>query len=441
MLEQGNRIMFKSKAFFAVFLLSLGSFAGAGLAFFMQVLLARSLGTETFGLFSSLLAMVVLVTPLAGFGVSQLWLKYFGEEGWEAQKYLLSSFRFVLLSTIIVLIGLFLWAFISQDSTQKQTLFFLLSFYLVGQVSLELVSAKLQLEERYTALSLWQFTAHFLRFILVAGVLFFSTSENLVQKVAIAYLLVALFLFFIAILSLKEMRKTSFKLKGHGENPKAMTSDKTSSINMQTIIQGSWAFGLASFFHLIYFQSDIILVQYIKGDTEAGIYSVAFTIMVAVYMFPAVLYQKFLLPKLHRWAKHKPDTFVKVFNIGNKAMLVLGVFAMLLLWLLSSWGVLFLFGESYYKAIELVNILALSAPIIFVAFSAGATLVTATHIKRKVKYMGSIALLNIVLNLLLIPDFGAVGASIATVTSNLFLLMLYYRGAKRYVFKSHKGKK
>jgi len=420
------------KALGAIFLLSLGSFAGAGLAFLMQVLLARSLGREAFGLFSSLLAMVVLVTPLAGFGIAQLWLKYFGEEGWEAQKYLSSSFKFVLLSTSIVLVGLFIWAFISQDNKENQILLITLSFYLIGQVSLELVSAKLQLEERYRALSLWQFMAHLLRFVLVAGVLFFSKSNNLLEEVALAYLIVAVFLFSIALLSLKEMTTSSFKLKGHIKKPTNLTKK---TISMKNIMGASWAFALASFFHLIYFQSDIILVQYIKGDTEAGLYSVAFSIMVAVYMFPAVIYQKFLLPKLHRWAKQDRDTFIKVFNLGNKIMLILGLSAMLLLWLLSSWGLVFLFGEAYYQAIKLLNILALSAPIIFVAFSAGATLVTASHIKRKVKYMGSIALVNILLNLLLIPDFGAVGASVATVLSNLLLLILYYRGAKLYVFK------
>ena len=421
------------KAIIAVFLLSLGSFAGAGLAFGTQVLLARTLGTEDFGLFSSLLAMVVLVTPLAGFGISQLWLKYFGEEGWEAQKYLLASFKCLILTTLLVLLSLSIWAYFSQDLQENQYLLFILSFYLIGQVSLELLSAKLQLEERYKALSLWQFMAHFLRFTLVFLVFLLSSSDNLLLEFALVYAFVALFLLFLTIRSLKKMFQGDFQLKGH-QNKTLISNKPKEEISMQNIFSSSWAFALASFFHLIYFQSDIILVQYIKGDNEAGLYSVAFSIMVAVYMFPAVIYQKFLLPKLHRWAKHEPQTFKKIFQEGNKAMLGLGLVAMLLLWLFGSWAVVFLFGDAYDGSIELLGILSLSAPIIFMAFSAGAMLVTAEHIKRKVKYMGTVALLNIVLNLWLIPDYGAIGASIATVFSNLILLILYYRGAKRYVF-------
>ena len=72
--------MIKKKAFNALALLWLGTLIGAGLAFLTQIILARKLGSEYFGMFSAVLAMVTLVTPLAGFGISQLWLKVFGQE-------------------------------------------------------------------------------------------------------------------------------------------------------------------------------------------------------------------------------------------------------------------------------------------------------------------------------------------------------------------------
>jgi len=157
--------------------------------------------------------------------------------------------------------------------------------------------------------------------------------------------------------------------------------------------------------------------------------------MVAVYMFPAVLYQKFLLPKLHRWANHDKDKFYEVYRKGNIAMLILGIIAMLLVWLLSAWAIPFLFGDEYQNSVNILNILAVSSPIIFVAFSAGATLVTQEHMKLKVKYMGIVALLNLGLNFLLIPLYSAIGAAVATVVSNLVLLILYYYATEKYVFK------
>src|SRR5690606_13992410 len=104
---------------------------------------------------------------------------------------------------------------------------------------------------------------------------------------------------------------------------------------VKNILQNAWPFGLASVFHLIYFQSDIVLVKYITGDEAAGYYNVAFTVMMAVLLFPGIIYQKFLLPKIHRWANHDRSLFYKVYRQGNVAMLVLGLLAMAFVWLLS----------------------------------------------------------------------------------------------------------
>ncbi|MBE0471968.1 MAG: polysaccharide biosynthesis C-terminal domain-containing protein, partial [Methyloprofundus sp.] len=186
-------------------------------------------------------------------------------------------------------------------------------------------------------------------------------------------------------------------------------------------------------FHLIYFQSDIILVKYITGDEAAGYYNVAFTIMVAVLLFPGIVYQKFLLPKMHRWAHHDRALFYKVYRQGNVAMLILGLLAMALIWLLSPLAIPFLFGDEYKDAVGLLTILALSAPILFVASSVGATLVTQEHMKTKVKLMGLVAIVNILLNLAFIPFYGAEGAAVSTLMSNVLLLTLYVHYRKKAI--------
>ena len=422
--------MIKKKAFNAFALLWLGTLLGAGLAFSTQIILARGLGREYFGMFSAVLAMVTLVAPLAGFGVSQLWLKVFGQEGWNARKWFKPSFHFVILSTVIVFISLYAWAFFGGHDQLTRSLFLIVSFYILGQVSVELVSSKLQLEERYLYLAAWQFLPHFTRFILVATLLFGFNGWASIKEMAFVYAFVSIIFLLVGVLQLASMKKGDFKLKGHREE----NLKGNSEVSLGRVLQNAWPFGLAAFFHLIYFQSDIILIKYIVGDSQAGIYNVAFTIMVAVYLFPSVLYQKFLLPKLHRWANHDKDKFYDVYRKGNIAMLVLGLIAMLLVWLLSTWAIPFLFGNEYYDSILILNILALSSPIIFVAFSAGATLVTQEHMKLKVKFMGAVALINLALNFIFIPMYGAVGAAVSTVVSNFILLVIYYQGAQKHVF-------
>jgi len=54
---------------------------------------------------------------------------------------------------------------------------------------------------------------------------------------------------------------------------------------------------------------------------------------------------------------------------------------------------------------------------------------------RKVTYMGGVAVVSFLLNMMLIPYFSVYGAVIAAITSEVFLLGLYYFAARRYVFK------
>src|SRR5690606_1126389 len=85
-----------------------------------------------------------------------------------------------------------------------------------------------------------------------------------------------------------------------------------------------WPFGLAGVFYLAYFQSGIILVSYILGDEAAAQYGVAITIMTAIYMFASLIYQKFLMPKIHRWANQDRVMLEEVSKNGIFLMLLLG---------------------------------------------------------------------------------------------------------------------
>ncbi|MCO4799724.1 MAG: flippase [Colwelliaceae bacterium] len=424
--------MSKKKSVKTISLLWVGSIMGAGCAFLTQALLARELGPVEFGAFATAFAMVSLLVPIAGFGVAPYWLKVFGQEGWGAIRFFPSSFRFVLISTLCVIMALIGWAAFGPHDESFRLIIVILSAYVFGQVSLELVSSKFQLEERYFQLALWQFLPHFVRLALVIILIFWLTDGGSVANVAYAYAVVAIGLLMFGFFSLSKMSNGDFDLKGH---TKLIAQSNEWIPDIKTVILHSWPFGLAGVFHLIYFQSDIILVKYITGLETAGVYNVAFTIMVAVLLFPGIVYQKFLLPKMHRWANHDRERFYLVYKQGNLIMLILGIVAMLLIWIIAPWVVPFIFGEAYQEAISLLMILAVSAPILFIASSVGATLVTQSHMKTKVKLMGLVAILNIILNLVLIPDFGSEGAAVSTVISNAFLLLIYFIAAENLVFK------
>ncbi|HUE91181.1 flippase [Pseudomonas sp.] len=422
------------KAVKAVSFLWLGSIGGAACAFFTQVLLARQLNADEFGLFSSAMAMVLLVVPLAGFGVAQFWLKAFGEEGWTAVRWFPSSFKSVFITTLSALLILYGWAWGGPHDSITKELIIILSFYVLGQLALELVSGRYQLEEQYFKLSAWQFLPHFTRLVMLILLFFIIDAGFDVLNVGSIYAVVSLLFFMTGLYVVDAMYRGRFFLRGHGAKPVMSSNDNKAAPAISAVLMSAWPFGVAALSHLVYYQSDIILIKYYIGDAEAGIYNVGFTVMAAVYLFPGVVYQKFFLPKMHRWANSSREQLFEVYRIGNYAMLILGLITALFLWGISSVMIDLIFGAQYEMSIGVLKVLALSAPITFLAFSVGATLVTQEHMRMKVKYMLVVAVINVALNIVFIPIYGVIGAAYTTLLSNGVLLFLYYRGAQKYVF-------
>jgi O-antigen/teichoic acid export membrane protein len=438
MIEPGSPFR---NALSAVSFLWLGSLVGAVLAFLTQIVLARKFIPSEYGAFAAALTTVTLLVPLLGFGVQGFWLKSFGAEGWNALRWLPASFRYIALSTVGTLTTLAAWAIWGPHDAATRKLLLLLFPVTIGYLFVGLVTVKLQLEERYKALAVWQLLPNLFRFLLVLLV-FAVTAKPIIDVIAAAYTMIAFVFMAAGFVQLRNMSEGRFILKGHYDPTVSKTKHREVASHevvavykrVWEVARESWPFGLGGVFHLIYFQSNIILLKYIEGNEAAGIYNVAFTVMMGVYLLPSTIYQKLLLPKIHRWANHDRLRFLHVYRFGNGLMMLLGVGTTVAILLLVPWVIPLLFGVAYQKAVGLLQVLAFCVPLRFLASSVGATLVTQHHMHRKAVYMGITAVVNVLLNLVLIPIYGAMGAAAATVLSECTLLALYLFAVRRYVF-------
>jgi O-antigen/teichoic acid export membrane protein len=427
------------KAMAAISFLWLGSLAGAGMVFITNVVLARELTPSSYGVFAAALATITLLVPLAGFGVHSFWLKAFGAEGWGAVRWLTQSFRFVILSTTVTVLLLALWAaFGPHDESFRWLLYWLLPV-VVGNLLIELVSAKFQLEERYSTLGLWRLMPHFARLLLVLLVVSGATGQVSLNTIAVTYAAVAFVIMIAGFVQLLAMVQGQFALKGHlklSDAENIFQTKATSIVRVSDVARQTWPFALTGLFYFVFFQSAVILLKYLASDQAAGIYNVAFTIMAAVYLLPDVIYQKYLLPKFHRWANYDRARFLEVYQAGNGAMLLLGVFVSGAILFLAPWVIPLLFGKVYQEAVSVLTILALCVPLHFLSISIGVTLVTQEHMRLKVYYMGVVAVINVLLNILIIPFYGAQGAALSTLLCEIMLLILYLLAVRRHVFGS-----
>jgi O-antigen/teichoic acid export membrane protein len=412
----------------AVSMLWVATALGAGMAFLTQALLAHELGPAFYGLFASSLAMVSMIAPLAGFGVSQFWLKVYGGEGWTANRWLRPSLQFLVASTVLTLLIIVVWAFTGAPADARVTLL-LLTPVVLATLTATLLGSKLRLEERHQALAVWQLIAPGSRLLVAAMLLVVPTLA--VHFVAAGYGVVSLAVAMLATPQMLDMMHGRMQLHGHGPRP-VETTQPAATPGPFAVWSQAWAFGLAAVLYPIFFQISTVLLKYLDGNIEAGIFGIALAVMTAIYLIPATLYQKFLLSKQHRWAIHDKPKFWLVYRHGNLAMLVSGVLLAALVVLVAPWVVPLAFGEKYRAVVPVLLVLAACIPIRFLSTGVGSALLNEQHMRYRVFAMGLSAAVVIVLNLVLIPAHHELGAAAATVVGEGVLLLTMYAGVQRF---------
>ena len=312
-----------------------------------------------------------------------------------------------------------------------------MSIIIISNLFTELVGSIFQLEEKYTHLSLWQLTQSVLKFLLLALIVYgFNFKLNEIS-ISITFALTAVLMAPFALYKIHKLKKGQIKLKGHEGK---IRNEIIANVKVIDIFKESWPFGVSGFFYLIYFQLSIVIINYYMGAKIAGNYSVAFTLITAATIFPGIIYQKFLLPKMHRWAHQDRALLYKTYIFGNYIMGAIGIVVAIALYLIAPLLIEHVFGEKYVSALEIINYLLFVIPVYYVASSTGATLITGKHMIQKIKYMGFTAAISIIATISLIPLLGVNAAAASLCISYTTIIALYAYANKYHVFNSNDKK-
>lgn len=420
-------------------LLWAGSLGAAAIAFITQIILARSLGASGYGDYSSSFTLVSIFSPLAGFGIGSLWLRIFGQHGFAGNKLIPASFSFIRMSTLIAIISYIAASLVTSKGDADSNLVALaLIGVIFGQLSLELMSGQLRVEGSYLSLALWQLLPHLFRLLGILIAIFLFGKLNTLTA-AFSSGIALLLIFFLSLPRLISISRLGIRPQGQTAIPTITSELALKKHNAFTIFSEAWPFGIAGIFYLLFYQGSIVIVERLSGADEAGNLGAALSIMAAIYLLPSAIYQKYLLPKIHRWATHDRKKLISVYKSGLLLMSALGILTMVSMLIACEFIIQVLFGKQFEKSILIFQILALGIPFRFASTSIGAFLVTDVHMKRKVKYMAIVSVASITLNFLLVPYYTAYGAALVATASEIILFIFYVRGARKYVFAKEKA--
>lgn len=190
------------------------------------------------------------------------------------------------------------------------------------------------------------------------------------------------------------------------------------------LIKESWPLILSGLTVYIYSKIDqVMLGSMLSQQSELGFYAVAVKLS-EVFDFLPLAFNICLLPKLTEIRYKDYKDYLEKFQIYFDVMLVLWLLVAIPVSLLAPFLVNYLYGESYVKSAHILVIY------IWTQFGSNLGVARSSFLLLEGKQMLALylsatgAFLNIILNLLFIPKYGAIGAAIATLFTYVFVVVI-----------------
>ncbi len=196
------------------------------------------------------------------------------------------------------------------------------------------------------------------------------------------------------------------------------------------LMQQALPFAVGNLFHLLYFRVDAIMLSKLSpyGVDANTWYGLAYTIVNAFTTLPGAFMMGAMFPVLSRAYEKDRDRLPDVYTFGVRWMVICAVPLAVGLAVLSNEIARVLFSTYTTDTVAKIAIalrwLSASGGMIFLTTVILAVLRAADKRRAFSVLMGTTALLNIGLNLILIPRFSHVGAAVAMVISEAFLLII-----------------
>ena len=403
-----DNLTVKQTIFKNTFWLGTGTIINRILKLVLLIYAARILGATEYGKFTFAFAFVSLFVVFHQFGLSSIITREFSGEKWKKEEFHSIISLKILLSFVTFLLVLFGSFFVTSSFDVQKIILILALFSLInGLATVFYAFFQARQKMQYEALM------ETLQAVLVTGIglfiLFkFPSVENLSYSYLFGVFVVLIFLLFFF----------HFKIF-----PLKIAWEKTVWRKFLTM---SWPLALTSLFGVIYVYIDSVMMGYWGMMTETGWYNAAYRIVI-VSLIPMGLISGSFYPVLSEFFKESKE---KLQNIWNHQIEIMILFVVPLVTggiVLAPKIINFIYGQYFSPSILAFQILIIMAGICSLYDPFHNVLIVSEQ-QKKIFWIALLgALINIILNLILIPKYSLYGAAIATLITYILIFLLYLR--------------
>jgi O-antigen/teichoic acid export membrane protein len=374
----------------------------------ITLFLARSLGPDSFGIYSFFLALASLIAAVQDGGFQTLIVREKTAASPSLKVTAAQLRRYALGNNLVftTLAMLIIWLLPVPDKQILMAVVFCFSFIVLGQT----VSAIFRGEGRFGRDAGWQISFRSVTAIAIVLATMIVPLSPL-----------TIFLFWAAgaalVLVVGSDRVLAF--------PKIP--------NYQAIYREILPLAVITFATTIYFKIDIVMLGYLLDDpSQAGYYSASYKFLEGIILLLAPVSN--ICFRMLRQIWQDKARFIALLKCMTGLMLVVAFATVLMLGWLGPWMVELAYGEAYGTSAGLLFWLSLALFFVMPNY----ILTQAAIANNKSTYYAWITFVtsigNVSMNLYLIPRYGAVGAAWATIASEALMLALLLAVFRKHLF-------
>jgi len=376
------------------------------LSIFISIWIARYLGPTDFGLLNYVISLVALISILSTLGIEHILVKRLIETPENSNILIGSSFLLKLIGSLILVSIAIVFALLKDENT---IFIILISFISLSYIFKAFDVIRYWFEAHKLSKESSRIDLYCLFFVSLFKIILILLNAELIWF-AFSILLESIIL---AIgLSIIYVKNNSLFFW------------KTSISTMKELLVDSWPLILAGVLFTIYTKIDQIMLGDLIDNKAVGIYVAAVTLSQGWLFVPTIIAKAFY-PQMLEAKKTSREKYLETTQHLLNIIALLSIMVSIIISIISYYLVYYTFGIDYILSAPILTLHIWGG--IFTAMSAISYRYFISENLQKTSFYRGLSglIINVLLNIILIPLYEGLGASIATVISLAFSLYIF----------------
>ncbi len=373
-----------------------------GFGLFVGALVARYLAPNLYGVFNYAVSFVSLLAILGNLGLDNILVREIVKFPDRKYVYMGTAFYLKLLGSAVIIISSFLLIYTlrPQDRLTLLLVFIISVSYVFQAFNVIDLYFQSKIKSKYTVIAtnaafIISSMARILGIYIKADVVYFAV----ISTVEVMLSNIGLMVFYLK--QKHDVKKWAF--------------DKKIAVRF---LKDSWPLILSGAAIMIYMRIDQVMIGNMLGNRQLGIYSAAVKISEMWYFIPTAIITS-VYPKIIEVKKKGEDLYFNRMQQLFNVMAVIGYAAIIFISFFCNWIINLIFGSEYLSAGNILLVHIWCGLFISMGLARSSWLLCENITKFQLMSMSVGAVLNILLNLVLIRRYGAVGSAYATLISEI----------------------